>query len=83
MKIPLLFGLLAATQIQAATFFIEAEQFANKGGWGVDTQFIESVGSSYLIAHVTYVRAHLLPMSPAFTRRGSRAERGVIGFIKY
>lgn len=51
MKIPLLIGLFAATQIQAATFLIEAEQFTNKGGWGVDTQFIESVGSTYLIAH--------------------------------
>lgn len=51
MKIPLLIGLLAVTQIQAASFLIEAEQFADKGGWGLDTQFIESMGSSYLIAH--------------------------------
>ncbi len=51
MKIRLFISLLAATQIQAATFLVEAEQFANKGGWSVDTQFIESVGSSYLIAH--------------------------------
>ena len=51
MKIPFLVSLLAATQIQAASFLVEAEQFTNKGGWGVDTQFIESMGSSYLIAH--------------------------------
>ncbi|MBK1828301.1 FAD-dependent oxidoreductase [Haloferula rosea] len=43
---PLLIG---ATQ--AASLLIEAEQFANKGGWKVDTQFIESMGSPYLIAH--------------------------------
>jgi hypothetical protein len=30
---------------------VEAEQFADKGGWGIDTQFIESMGSPYLIAH--------------------------------
>jgi hypothetical protein len=35
MKIPLLIGLLASTQIQAASFLIETEQFADKGGWGV------------------------------------------------
>ncbi len=29
----------------------EAEQFAEKGGWKVDTQFIESMGSPYLNAH--------------------------------
>ncbi|MFM7183133.1 MAG: FAD-dependent oxidoreductase [Verrucomicrobiales bacterium] len=36
---------------RAETILIEAEQFADKGGWGVDTQFIESMGSPYLIAH--------------------------------
>ena len=51
MKIPFLIGLLAVTQFQAATFLVEAEQFSNKGGWGTDTQFIESMGSCYLIAH--------------------------------
>lgn len=30
---------------------VEAEQFASKGGWQVDTQFIETMGSPYLIAH--------------------------------
>src|SRR6218665_422356 len=37
--------------LQAATFLVEAEQFSDKGGGGVDTQFIESMGSPYLIAH--------------------------------
>jgi len=44
-------SLLAASQIHAATFLVEAEQFSEKGGWGIDTQFIESMGSPYLIAH--------------------------------
>jgi hypothetical protein len=43
--------LFAISQLQAASFLIEAEQFTDKGGWGIDTQFIESMGSSYLIAH--------------------------------
>lgn len=52
MKFPIALScLFALTQAQAATFLVEAEQFSDKGGWGIDTQFIESVGSSYLIAH--------------------------------
>jgi len=35
----------------ADSFVIEAEQFAQKGGWMVDTQFIETMGSPYLLAH--------------------------------
>jgi hypothetical protein len=34
-----------------STILLEAEQFASKGGWMVDTQFIESMGSPYLNAH--------------------------------
>jgi hypothetical protein len=42
---------LVAAVAQADTLLVEAEQFADKGGWEVDTQFIESMGSPYLIAH--------------------------------
>ena len=31
--------------------FIEAESFTNKGGWVVDPQFVEQMGSPYLLAH--------------------------------
>ena len=43
--------LFALTHAHAATFLVEAERFSEKGGWGIDTQFIESMGSPYLIAH--------------------------------
>ena len=33
------------------TVFLEAESFADKGGWGIDTQSVDLVGSPYLIAH--------------------------------
>lgn len=46
---PLVF--LPAGSAWADTLLVEAEQFADKGGWQVDTQFIESMGSPYLIAH--------------------------------
>lgn len=32
-------------------FLIEAETFTDKGGWVVDPQFIEQMGSSYIMAH--------------------------------
>jgi hypothetical protein len=36
---------------QTSTIFIEAESFTNKGGWVVDPQFVEQMGSPYLLAH--------------------------------
>ncbi len=51
MKFHLPLCLSALLPLQAATFLVETEQFTDKGGWGIDTQFIESMGSPYLIAH--------------------------------
>ncbi|WP_417747865.1 FAD-dependent oxidoreductase [Rosistilla oblonga] len=35
----------------AAELFVEAESFQNHGGWKLDTQFIQEMGSPYLLAH--------------------------------
>ena len=45
----LLFSL--ATLGQKNTILIEAESFANKGGWVVDQQFMDQMGSPFLMAH--------------------------------
>jgi len=37
--------------LPAATVLVEAESFKSLGGWVVDTQFIEIMGSPYLMAH--------------------------------
>ncbi|MCC7491702.1 MAG: FAD-dependent oxidoreductase [Fimbriimonadaceae bacterium] len=45
--------LLTATPTPApgsANLWVEAEQFADRGGWLVESQFIEQMGSSYLLA---------------------------------
>lgn len=43
---------LASSHARAAvSHFIEAESFENPGGWVLDTQFIEIMGSPYLMAH--------------------------------
>ncbi len=36
---------------QADQVLVEAESFSDLGGWELDTQFIETMGSPYLIAH--------------------------------
>jgi ribulose 1,5-bisphosphate synthetase/thiazole synthase len=51
MKSVLLTSLLAITAAHAQPLWIEAESFANPGGWVLDTQFIDVMGSPYLMAH--------------------------------
>jgi ribulose 1,5-bisphosphate synthetase/thiazole synthase len=52
MKIACLATLFAlCSSLQAAPKWIEAESFATPGGWVLDTQFIDVMGSPYLMAH--------------------------------
>ena len=46
----LLLLLLHAT-VSAADLLVEAESFGRKGGWVVDQQFMDRMGSPYLMAH--------------------------------
>ncbi|MGI9474512.1 MAG: FAD-dependent oxidoreductase, partial [Rubripirellula sp.] len=36
---------------RSAEIFVEAESFPDPGGWKLDTQFIQQMGSPYLLAH--------------------------------
>ena len=49
----ILFILLLSIACQAKPIhlYVEVESFQEKGGWVVDQQFMEQVGSSYLMAH--------------------------------
>lgn len=42
---------IAAPTASAAELFVEAESFPERGGWRLDTQFIQQMGSPYLLAH--------------------------------
>ena len=42
---------LAVRAVAADALLVEAESFAHRGGWVLDTQFIEVMGSPYLMAH--------------------------------
>lgn len=46
----LAYGLLVASS-SADTVLVEAESFGERGGWVIDTQSFEQVGSPYLLAH--------------------------------
>ena len=43
--------LLSAAITNAATILVEAESFSNTGGWVVDQQFTDQMGSPILLAH--------------------------------
>ncbi|MDR3269698.1 MAG: FAD-dependent oxidoreductase [Tannerella sp.] len=45
------FAWLWTANAHAADYFLEAESFAHKGGWVVDQQFMDLMGSPYLMAH--------------------------------
>ncbi len=51
-RFSLLCALLGAVPaLRAEQVFLEAESFMDQGGWKLDTQFIEVMGSPYLLAH--------------------------------
>lgn len=47
----LILALFTSCKVENNTLLIEAENFEEKGGWLVDPQFVEQVGSPYLLAH--------------------------------
>lgn len=53
-KMNVLLGIVAAAALSSASaqqVLVEAEAFENVGGWTIDTQFIQIMGSPYLLAH--------------------------------
>lgn len=42
---------LLGSHVSAADLLVEAESFQQRGGWKLDTQFIEQMGSPYMLAH--------------------------------
>ena len=50
-KLCLLISLASACFVRAETVFLECEAFEEWGGWVNDTQFMDQMGSPYLLAH--------------------------------
>ena len=49
--ISLIWMVFHGASLHAATLLVEAESFTEKGGWVVDQQFMDLMGSPYLLAH--------------------------------
>jgi hypothetical protein len=47
----ILFSVLISTILWSQSLFLEAESFTHKGGWLVDQQFMDQMGSPFLLAH--------------------------------
>ena len=50
-KLSCIFSLCSLLTVSAADVFVETEGFDSKGGWSVDQQFMDQMGSPYLLAH--------------------------------
>ncbi len=50
-SVPLAICAVLASGASATEVFVEAESFDRHGGWKLDTQFIQQMGSPYLLAH--------------------------------
>ncbi len=50
-SLSLLITIISSCQDQSKTIIVEAENFDTTGGWVVDQQSIDQIGSSYLLAH--------------------------------
>ena len=44
-------GLALCAGLSAQSLFVECERFTQKGGWVLDQQFMDEMGSPYLLAH--------------------------------
>ena len=65
--------LLSFGSVRAADLFIEAESFSNKGGWKVDQQFMDLMGSPYLLAHGMGVPVDDASTEVTFNEKGEYA----------
>lgn len=63
-------SIAVATCVQAAEVLVEAESFADIGGWTVDSQFMDQMGSPYLLAHGLGKPVAAAETEVAFPERG-------------
>ncbi len=71
-KVSLLFFLFMLTgPLSAADLLVETESFSHKGGWKLDQQFMDIMGSPYLLAHGMGVPVEDARTEVTFPRRGT------------
>lgn len=62
--------LTALNSLMATSLFVEAESFSTKGGWVVDQQFMDQMGSPYILAHGCGKPVKDATTSLSFPRKG-------------
>ncbi|MBC8870699.1 MAG: FAD-dependent oxidoreductase [Planctomycetes bacterium] len=67
----ILFPFLIALDAQAVEVLVEAESFDDPGGWMVDAQFIDQMGSPYLLAHGLGIQVANAKTTVAFPDTGT------------
>ena len=63
--------LFLACNQKPAELFVEAERFTDKGGWVVDQQFMNLMGSPYLLAHGMGIPVKDAATTVVFPRKGT------------
>lgn len=63
--------MIAANSASAQTVLVEAEQFASLGGWDLDQQAMDVMGSPYLLAHGLGVPVKDAVTKVTFSERGT------------
>jgi hypothetical protein len=66
-----LFTATATLSPAASVFFLEAENSANTGAWDIDQQFMEQMGSPYLLAHALGIPVADATTTCQFLKAGS------------
>lgn len=62
--------LLSTGWCHAQSLFIETESFSNKGGWSPDQQFMDLMGSPYLLAHGLGIPVEDATTTVSFPKKG-------------
>ena len=62
--------LVGSFQAHAASLLVEAESFKNHGGWCIDQQFMDLMGSPYLLAHGMGVKVEDATTEVEFPAKG-------------
>ncbi len=71
LKLLTIISLLFAAACPAAEVLVEAESFTDRGGWKIDQQFMDQMGSPYLLAHGLGYPVRDAVTTVAFPRPGS------------
>jgi len=66
-----LFAFCIVMNLHAQSLFVETESFQHKGGWVIDQQFTDLMGSPYMMAHGMGVPVEDATTAVSFSKSGT------------